>query len=90
LAALALAVLLAAARVFVKIASGSAALIVVWPRGGSQRSRILPDRFGAAHEVAKDAARSDGGTTYDHLMAVRRRLDSDVRQMTRRLWAGHS
>jgi hypothetical protein len=64
LAALALAVLLVAASVVVKIASGSsAALIVVWPGGGSQRSRVLLDRFGVAHEVAKDPARSDGGPT---------------------------
>jgi hypothetical protein len=90
LAVLVIAVLFVAVGVIVKIAAGSAALIVVGFVAAaigvvcSWTSLVLLMKW------AKDAARSDGGTTYDHLMVVRRRLDSDVRQMIHRVSAKRS
>ena len=84
LAVLALAVLLVAAGVVVKVASGSAVLIVVGLVVGAVGVAFGWTALALLTKWAKAAARSDGGRTYDHLMEVKRRLDTDLRQLAHR------
>ena len=84
LAVLALAVLLVGAGVLVKVSSGSAVLIVVGFVVGAAGVTFCWTALALLTRWAKAAARSDGGTTYDHLMEVKRRLDTDLRGLAHR------